>query len=191
MTYLTNNATSYFIISAFKIENNNKINEQLSNQLKDDLYIMDYSVTVLESYLNNKAFKSFLVNCNANANDNNDLRLDAIKMMDKYEQNSVIIKYTNEEVIKKIGHDGNEHEMSVIDFTTECISYKQENNIFSLKECKRYTFPKESAALSIGTIVEVFGSSGNWIQKTVKNPKYEWDNSLKLLSKYNKIRIPY
>ena len=188
MLQLTNKTTSYFIISAFKSENTRENNEIRTNNLKDDLYLLEYNITPIDGYYQGISERSLIVQGNVN---NNDLRTDAIKMMDKYQQDEVIIKYLDDDVVKKIEEDGNERALSIGNFSPEYRSYIFENQTFSLIPEKRFLYPKEMGEFKIGYVVEMLGSSGNWIQKEVTKPNEEWEKLYKMLSKYDRVRIEY
>jgi hypothetical protein len=188
MLQLTNESTSYFIISAFKSENNREINEKLKNNLRDDLYLKDYIITPIDGYYKGLSESSYIAQRSV---DNNELRQDSIELMTKYDQDEIVIKYIGEDVIKKIELDGNERNLVMGNFDPEHRSYIFENITFSLMDQKRYRFPKNSEEFKVGYVVEMMGSSGNWIQKEVTNPNDEWDNLYKTLSKYDRVRIEY
>jgi len=191
MLNLTGKNSTYFIISACNAEKNKQFNDEKTSQLQDDLYLLDYSLVPMDGYYQGIAEKSFFVY--KNNSDNNELREDAIRLMNKYDQNEVIIKYSDEDIIKKIIEDGSEKTLQIQNFAAdvENRSYIYGSMAFSLKEQKRYWYPEKETDFKSGYVVEMLGSSGNWITKRVENPNQEWNQMYKLLAKYKKVRIEY
>jgi hypothetical protein len=127
-----------------------------------------------------------------NATDNNELRFDAIKLIERYNQDFVIVKYKGETEPKKILKDGSEIPVgiNVYDSNSENINYIYNGVSFTFNEIKQYFHPKERKDIKAGMIVEILHNK-IWVEKTILNPDLEWENLYKLLSKYDKVRVSF
>lgn len=174
---------NYIIISAY-ISTNEDLDNRLNNsKLFDTLIFKDFTVLSMggsqPSYL---AYKE----CN-----NNELRYDAIELMDKYKQEYVICKYTGESQAKKILFDGQEQILGVVRYEGDQDNHNffVEGQAFSFKPQKRYFTPTKASDFKEGMIVEILNNNGDWIEKEVKDPEVEFERMYKLLIKYDKIKI--
>lgn len=173
---LTNQNISYMIISSERIDD-----------LMSVLYAKNYQLLPLEGYFRGNYEKSVFVWSNI---DNDELRKDAIFLLNHFHQESAIIKYTGETSAKKIFRDGSEKPLGILLYNTdsENISYLLNGVSFSFVEQKRYWKPSKKEDFKVGMIVEYFNKD-KWFQKKVEDPLNEWDKFFKLLVKYDKVRV--
>jgi len=122
---------------------------------------------------------------------NNELRYDAIELMDRYKQEYVICKYTGESQAKKILFDGQEQILGVVKYEGDLDNHNffVEGQAFSFKQQKRYFTPTKPSDFKEGMIVEILNNNGDWIEKEVKDPEVEYERMYKILMKYDKIKI--
>lgn len=179
---------SYMIVSPEKSDNETWLNNVNCEKLCTILYAKDYTIFPITGFFEGKYEKSFLAISSSNNND--ELRLDAIFVMDEFRQDSVIVKYKFEETASKIFHDGSEKTLSLLvyDSNLQNKSYLYNGISFSFVENKRYYFPKKKEDLKNGMMVEYFNNN-KWYQRQVSNIDLEFDKMYKLLIKYEKVRI--
>jgi hypothetical protein len=179
---------SYIIVSPEKKENNPSQNNINCEKLCSILYSKDYTIFPIAGYYDGKYEKSFLAISSSNNND--DLRFDAIYVMDQFEQESVIVKYHSDETASKISNDGSEKSLSLLvyDSNLQNKSYLYNGISFSFVENKRYYFPKKKEELKNGMLIEYFNNN-KWTQRQVLNIDSEYEKLYKLLIKYEKVRI--
>jgi hypothetical protein len=151
------------------------------------LYSKDYTIIPVTGYYEGNYERSFIAIC---AGDSDTLRFDAIYLMDKFNQDSVIVKYKNENAATKVTPDGSEKPMSVAIYDSNLSNktYLYNGVSFSFTEMKRYFFPKKKEDLKVGMIVEFFNNN-KWTQKQVVNVDNEYEKMFKLLIKYEKVRV--
>lgn len=152
------------------------------------LYSREYYLLDIQGYYEGKFEDSLMAFTN---NSPDDLRRDAIHIMDHFDQDCVIVKYKDENTARKIFRDGQERPMGILLYNTDSNnkSYIHDGLSFSFVEQQLYYFPKKKEDFKSGMIVEYF-SNNKWIEKKVFNPEVEFDKMYSLLMKYNKIRIP-
>lgn len=175
MKELEDKTASYIILSS------NRINEMISV-----LYAKEYKMMPIKEYYQGEFNESII----AWGPDNDSLRRDAIFLLDHFHEESAIIKYNDDDKIKKVNFNGSEHPMDLLLFNTDSNykSYIHNGISFSFKESKRYWIPKNMNDLKIGMIVE-YMNNNKWFEKKVQNPKEEWEKLYKLLIKYDKLRV--
>jgi hypothetical protein len=178
---------SYLLISPEKSDNLPSDNNLNCERICSILYSKDYTIIPVTGYYEGKYEKSFIAVC---ASDNDNLRFDSIYLMDKYNQDSVIVKYKGENLATKILMDGSEKPMSVAIYDSDLKNktYLYNGVSFSFVEKKRYFFPKKKEDLKSGMIVEYFNNN-KWNQKQIFNIDTEYEKMFKLLIKYEKVRV--
>ena len=179
---------SYIIVSPEKNDNSTLENNVNCEKLCSILYSKDYTIFPITGYYEGKYEKSFLAISSSNNND--DLRFDAIYVMDQFNQDSVIVKYKLDESVSKIYNDGSEKNLSLLvyDSNLNNKSYLYNGISFSFVENKRYFFPKKKEDLKDGMLIEYFNNN-KWSQRYISNIDIEFDKMYKLLIKYEKVRI--
>lgn len=182
---LDDSYVNYIIISAYQSNTDQLKNRLEMSRLSDDLVYKDFNVMEMggtqPSYL---AYRE----C-----DNDELRYDAIELMDRFKQEFVIIKYRGEQDAKKILFDGRENLLGIVEYSgnNEHHNFYVEGSGFSFEPRKRYWSPRLSHHFKEGMIVEYKDNNGQWIEKIVKDPEVEYERMYKLLIKYDKIRIEF
>lgn len=167
--------SSYIIISS-------------NDGIESTLYGRDYSIVPIKEFYRGSYTDSVI---SYGRVDNDNLRKDVLFLLNKFNQESAIIKYIGESIIRRIYKDGSEVMVDINLYSTdfEKESYIYNGYSFSFTEKKRYIFPTKKEDIKIGMIVEFFNNN-KWVEKKVFNPDLEYDNLYKLLMKYNKVRIP-
>lgn len=180
----------YILISACSDLQDDYTNEVQSSRLEDSLYLKEYTIikvgngdsTNMVSYI---GFKEGI-----NSDENNELRYDAIELMDKFYQSSVIVKYYNEKKPKRILKNGSERPVRISKFNGDMEnSYYSDGFSFSFIDEQEYYKPNKLSDIKSGMVVEVKNNHNEWIPREVVDPKKEWDNMYNLLVKYDRIRI--
>ena len=179
---------SYMLISPEKGDNLPSGNNLNCERVCNILYSKDYTIIPVTGYCEGKYEKSFIAVCPSD--DNDSLRFDAIYLMDKFDQNDVIVKYKGDNAATKVESNGSEKPMSVAiyDSNLKNKTYLYNGVSFSFVEKKRYFFPKKKEDLKSGMIVEYFNNN-KWIEKQIFNVDNEYEKMFKLLIKYEKIRV--
>lgn len=156
--------------------------------LNSYMYSRNYNVIDIKGFYEGKFENSMIAVSNV---DNNELRMDAIHIMDHFDQESVIVKYHGETNAKKVFSNGEEKPMGVVMYNTDAKnrSYILNELSFAFVEKQSYFRPKSVSDLRVGMIVEYL-SGDKWLQRRVVNPEREYDKMYKLLIKYDKVRIP-
>lgn len=183
--------TLYIIVSPEKNDNSQVQNKILNDKLSNILYANEFTLLPIKGYYNEKFENSCLAS--PNNIDNDDLRKIAIRIIDEFDQDSVIIKYYGETYAKRLSKDGSERPLGMVLYNTEDSSNKSyifNGMSFSFVEQKRYYFPNSKTDFKIGMIVECF-SGDKWIEMKVENVELEYNDIYKLMIKYEKVRIPY
>ena len=177
MLNLKDPKVSYLLASSSDISN-----------LSSYLYSRDYYLLDIKGYYQGKFENSVLAFTHLS---NDDLRRDALHILEHFNQDFLILKYKDETAAKKIFESGQELPLGILLYNTdsENKSYIYEGVSFSFIEQQLYYFPKKKEDFKSGMIVEYF-SNNKWIEKKVKNPEDEFAKMFSLLMKYNKIRIP-
>ena len=159
-----------------------------ASSLSSYLYSRDYYILDIQSYHKGQFEKSFIAFTNL---PNDEIRRDAIHLMEYFSQESLVVKYRDEVAPKRIYENGGEHPLGVLMYNTDSDnkSYIYDGVSFSFIEQQLYYFPKKREDFKSGMVVEFF-SNNKWIEKKVVNPDSEFDKMYGLLMKYNKIRIP-
>ena len=174
---------NFIIISAYK-DNCEDVDNRLSySKLYDSLIFKDFSVVEMGG---NQPSLLAYKEC-----DNNEIRYDAIELMDNYSQEHVIVKYKNETEAKKIFFDGRESLLGLVryDGNTDNHNFFVEGNVFSFANKKRYNTPTKISDFKKGMVVEVKNNNGDWVSMSVKDPEVEYHRVFKVMIKYDKIRI--
>jgi len=176
---------NFIIISSYLTENDDLENRINASELEDEIINRDFTFFKMSgSQPSLLAYKD----C-----DNNELRYDAIELMDKFRQNFVIIKYKEENTAKKILHDGRENLLGIVNYTGDENNHNffVEGTPFSFEPQKRYRKPKRIEDFKPGMTIEFLNNEKQWVKKKVKDPEVEYKRMYKLLIKYDKIRIEY
>jgi len=185
---LDNVKAYYILISAYSNQQDDYTNRIMSSNLEDALYLMDYKLYKLGNGTNRIAYIAHKES--VTEEDNNDLRYDAIELMDKFYQNSVIVKYYNEKKPKRILQDGSERPVRITNFNGDMNnSFYSEGASFSFVDEQEYFTPNKPTDIKEGMIVEVKNNHNEWIPREVINSEREWEKMYKILVKYNRIRI--
>lgn len=187
MINLLDKNVAYLLISPERIQNTQLENKVNCERISSILYSKGYTILPIQGYYKNRYEKSFLAFTDDN---NDDLRFDAIYLMDMFEQDSVIVKYRGEIFANKVMSDGSEKNLSLITYDSEMKdrSYLYNGLSFTFLENKKYFFPKKKEDLKSGMVVEYFNNN-KWTQKTINNLDLEYDKMYKLLIKYEKLRV--
>lgn len=158
------------------------------NAITSYLYSRDYNVIDIKSYYN-ESFEDSIIAFSNSSND--ELRRDAIHIMDYFDQRNLIIKYKDVSSVSKIFENGSELEIGVLLYNTDSDnkSYIYEGISFSFVDKQLYYFPSKKEDFKSGMIVEYL-SNNKWIEKKVIDPNIEFNKIYELMMKYNKIRIP-
>lgn len=151
------------------------------------LWSKDYQILPMKGYYEGQFEDSVMAYKQV---ENEELRRDALLLMDKYDQESAIVKYLGDTEPKKIFYNGEERPMGVVMFNTDSNnkSYLHNGVSFSFVEKARYWVPREKSDLRDGMVVE-YMNNNKWHQKRIHNLDIEWERMFKLLSKYEKIRV--
>lgn len=178
---------NYIIISAYQSDEDDLKNRLEHSRLQDKLIFRDFTILEMGG---NGSVPSLLAYKDC---DNNELRYDAIELMDDFKQEFVIVKYLNEGDAKKIVHDGSELLLGVVEYSGDNSHHNffVEGSVFSFEPRKRYWDPKKVSDFSEGMVVEILDNNNQWIEKVIKDPEVEYERMYKVLIKYDKIRIEY
>jgi hypothetical protein len=173
---LINDKISYMLLSSDKIDD-----------VVSVLYAKNYQIIPIRGYYQGEYEESALAFSDV---DNDELRKDAIFLLNHFDQDCGIIKYLGENIAKKIYPNGSEKPMGVVMYNTdsENISYLYNGFSFSFVEQVRYWIPKSKEDFKIGMVVEYLNNN-KWYQKKVENPDEEWNSIWKLFTKYDKVRV--
>ena len=174
---------NYIVISAYKGTSADVENRLSHSRLCDSLLYKDFTIIEMSGTTPSVlAYKTM---------DNNDLRYDAIELMDKYSQEYVIVKYKGETEAKKIHFDGREMLLGIVKYDGDASNHNffVEGTAFSFKNKKRYNIPKRMEDFKKGMIIEMKNNNGDWVESTVNDPEVEYHRMYKILMRYDKIRI--
>ena len=152
------------------------------------LYSKDYTVIPLQSYFKERYDRSFIAI--STDRDPNQLRKDAIFLIENFDQESIIVKYFGDDQPTKINFDGSERPLllAIYESAESNKVYLYNGISFSFNEQKRYFFPKKKEDLKAGMIVEYLNDN-QWKAKQIFNLDSEYEKMYKLLIKYEKIRV--
>jgi hypothetical protein len=177
MIDLKNPQLSYLLVSSDNV-----------NALSSYLYSRDYYIVDIQGYYEGKFEDSVLAFTSV---DSNELRKDALHILEHFDQECAIVKYRDESSARKIFRDGQEKPLGILLYNTDSRnkSYIHDGLSFSFVEQQLYYFPNKREDFKVGMVVECL-SNNKWIEKRVYNPDVEFEKMYNLLIKYNKIRIP-
>ena len=189
MFNLSDPKVSYIIFTPEKESNTELENKLLCERSSSILYSKGYTILSVTGYYEGKYEKSFIAIPEFTNND--DLRKDSYYLLDTFHQDSLILKYFDNNSATKIMNDGSERPMSVAYYNenTTNKTYLHNGISFSFIEEKRYYTPKGKSDLKNGMIVEYLNDS-IWNQRTIVDIDTEYLNLYGLLIKYNKMRVP-
>lgn len=181
-----NDKTSYYmVISGTHKLQDNYTNGVMTSRLEDALYLKEYQILKLGNGEENISFIAY----KENYDNNNELRYDAIELMDTFYQDSVVVKYYNEKKAKRILKDGSERTVGLSNFNGDMEnSYYNEGFSFSFVDEQEFFIPKKKTDIREGMIVEIKNNKNQWLPREVINPEEEWDKMYNLLIKYGRIR---
>jgi hypothetical protein len=181
---------SYILISPEKKINTAQENAVNCERVCNILYSKDYTIFPVTGYWEGKFEKSFIAFPGSDNND--DLRLDALYLMDFFEQETVIVKYKGSEEATKINFDGSEKPLKFVLYDSDSTNktYLMNGVSFSFVESKKYYFPKDKNDLKDGMLVEYFNNE-KWNQRIIGSVDLEFERMYKLLIKYGKLRVEY
>ena len=170
--------TSYMLISS---PNN-------LDQITSVLYAKNYQILTIKGYFEGKFEDSIMAFGRV---ENEDLRNDTLFILGQFNEKDAIVKYLGESEAKKVFFNGSEEPMEIVMFNTNesYKSYIHSGISFSFVEKTRYWKPKSQEDLKIGMVVE-YQNNNKWYERIVRNPKEEWEKLYRLLTKYDKVRIP-
>jgi hypothetical protein len=177
MNYFENPSSQYIIISSEKLDDVISV-----------LHAKCYTVLPIKGFYHGQYEDSVLAYGDVQ---NDELRKDVLLLLKLFSQDCAIVKYSEESGAKKLFPDGSEKPLGIVMFNTDSDnkSYLYDGLSFSFVESKRYWTPKKLEDIKQGMIVEYL-SNNKWFQKIVDNPKKDWDDLIKLLVKYDKVRVP-
>jgi len=173
---LENPNVSYLIASSKNIES-----------LRSFLYGKEYSMIDVKGYYNGEFEESIIAWSNG---DNVELKKDCKKILEIFDEESIIVKFSGENSPKKIYKSGKERDLGVIMYNTDNLnkSYLYNGVSFSFQEKKSYKLLKNISEFKKGMVIECESRSG-WVQMEIKDPESEYKNIYSTLSKYDKVRI--
>lgn len=188
MFNLSDSNISYFIFSPEKESNTNQENQSSCERACSILYSKEYTILSLNGHYNDKYEKSYLAIPNKPDNDN--LRKDLIYLIDHFDQECAIIKYTSENHATKLMNNGKEIPMSIAIYNSDLNNktYLYNGVSFSFIEEKKYHYPKNKEELHNGMSLEFFNNS-KWVKRCVEDLNTEYTDLYRLLMKYNKVRF--
>lgn len=146
----------------------------------------NYNISVLKEY-KNTLHDCIIASCSV---DNNDLRKDALHLLNHFNEKELFIKYLDTDKIYLLDKNGSENPFTLTTDYNKCNEnyYIIDTNIFGLISEKRYFYPTKKEEFKNGLILEYFNNNV-WNTKEVKNSDEEYDKMYKVLSKYKKVRI--
>jgi len=164
------------------------ISSENLEQMYSVLYAKNYQLLPIKSYFEGRFEESIMA---FGHKENEDLRRDALFLLGQFGEKSAIVKYLGESEAKKVFFNGSEDPMDIVMYNTNESnkSYIHSGISFSFVEKTRYWKPKSQEDLKIGMVVE-YQNNNKWHERIVRNPKEEWEKLYKLLTKYDKVRIP-
>ena len=168
---------SYMLISSENID-----------QITSVLYAKNYQILTIKGYFEGVFEDSIMA---FGRTDNEELRNDILFLLGHFNEKNAIVKYLGESDAKKVFFNGSEEPMEIVMFNTNESnkSYIHGGISFSFVEKTRYWKPRTQDDLKIGMVVE-YQNNNKWYERIVRNPKEEWEKLYKLLTKYDKVRIP-
>ena len=178
---------NYIIISAYHSKEEDFKNRLEHSRLLDKLIFRDFTVMEMGTDNGQSSILAYK-ECS-----DNELRYDAIELMDDFKQEFVIVKYKDEVDAKKISHEGREYLLGVVEYSGEDNhhNFYVEGAGFSFEPRKRYWTPSKPSDIKAGMVVEFMDNNNQWVSKEVRDPEVEYERMYKTLVKYNKLRIEY
>lgn len=188
MFNLSDSNVSFILFSPERQDQNQLENKNAFEKACSILYSKDYTIFPVTGYFNNMYEQSMIAVPNVPNNDH--LRKDSIYLMDLFHQESIILKYLQEQKSVKLFKDGSERTLGIALYNedTNNKTFLHNGISFSFIEEKKYYIAKSKSELKNGMIVEYYNDN-RWNQKEIKDIDIEYDNLYKLLIKYNKLRF--
>lgn len=190
MLNLLDENSSYIIINPFTNYLTQYENKVVLERICSVLYPKNYTIFPIYSLSKNIKENSIFAIC---PDDNNTLRKDSLFLMDKFGQDSIIVKYKNDIEFKLIEKTGEEFLLNIKlypDLNENQKLYIFNSLSFLFEKKKRYFFPSKKEHIKKGMIVEYLNED-RWIPKTIHNLDLEYEKMYKLLMKYQKMRVSY
>jgi hypothetical protein len=170
--------TSYMLISS---------SENL-DQITSVLYAKNYQILPIKGYFEGVFEDSIMA---FGRTDNDEIRNDVLFLLGHFNEKNAIIKYLGESEAKRVFFNGSEEPLEIVMYNTNESnkSYIHSGISFSFVEKTRYWIQKSQDDFKIGMVVE-YQNNNKWYERIVRNPKEEWEKLYKLLTKYEKVRVP-
>ncbi len=146
------------------------------------LYSREYQLKDIKKNSNGVLNNSIIAFTNLS---DDELRKDALHIMEFFNIDHIIIKYDNE--IKNVYRDGKELSLDITRDINET-SYICDYDIFSFIPKKQYIYPKIKSQLSNNMIVEML-LNNKWVNHKIENLDIEYENIFNLMIKYEKLRF--
>lgn len=161
-----------------------------SNKMSDIssiLWAKDFRIISMQVFFKNQYEEAIIASSSI---DNDELRKEAIFVLNHLNLDYAIIKYNGEEDARKIFPDGSEELVELVMYNTDdrLKSYIHNGLSFSFKDKNRYWKPTKKEQFKEGMLVEYLNNN-KWNQREVKNPSKEYDEFFRLLIKYDRLRI--
>lgn len=181
-----NDKTAYYMVITGTHElQDSHTNSIMTSRLEDALYLREYKLLKLGNGVDNISFLAY----KEDYDNNNELRYDAIELMDTFYQDSVIVKYHNEKKAKRVMKNGSERSVGLSNFNGDMEnSYYNEGFSFSFTDEQEFFTPSKRSDIKEGMIIEIRNNENKWIPREVINPEIEWDKMYNLLVRYGRIR---
>lgn len=164
------------------------ISSENLDQITSVLYAKNYQILPIKGYFEGVFEDSIMA---FGRTDNEELRNDALFLLGHFNEKNAIVKYLGESEAKRVFFNGSEEPLDIVMYNTNESnkSYIHSGISFSFIEKTRYWKPRSQDDLKVGMVVE-YQNNNKWYERIVRNPKEEWEKLYKLLTKYDKVRIP-
>lgn len=187
MLNLIDENAGYLLVSPYQEKKTEEENYLALSKAQSLLYNREYSLLSITGYCGGAWDKSYLA---YNHKDNDTLREDALFILERTNQNEIIVKYRGTDKLTLISKDGAESPLSLQNYSEHSESTKvfiYNGWYFSLKPEIRYFMIESKNQLKKGMKLEYFNNE-KWNEKVVHDVDSEFENMYKLLIKYNKLR---
>ena len=164
------------------------ISSENLDQITSVLYAKNYQILPIKGYFEGVFEDSIMA---FGRTDNEELRNDTLFLLGHFNEKNAIVKYLGESEAKRVFFNGSEEPLDIVMYNTNESnkSYIHSGISFSFIEKTRYWKPRSQDDLKVGMVVE-YQNNNKWYERIVRNPKEEWEKLYKLLTKYDKVRIP-
>jgi len=177
----------YLIIDPFDNRLTHIQNRILLEKITSYLYSFNYTLFPMSTHFKNEKTNSIFA---ISPEENSAIKDKCKFLFTHFSEKNIYIKYKDKNSVISMNKDLLEDNLNIELYPSNINEkvYVIHGLSFSFEKLKKYFFPKNKEHFKNDMVVEYFNNN-RWISKRIENIDSEYDKMLKLLVKYEKVRI--